>query len=514
MENFDSIVIGGGHNGLVCASYLARAGQRVLVLEAAPEFGGLAATREFHPGFKLSVAHSLNQFSDRVARELKLATHGFSGVGDAIPTIGMSPDGNHVRIERNTITGASTEDTRAYQQFRQLMERCAGALQPFWHKTMPRVGNNSLAELLTFAQVGIKLRLLGKDDMREFLRIAALPARDLMDEYFSNDVLKATLAWDGLIGSTQAPRSPNNTVLTMLYRMSGEHKGMHSIPRGGMQALIDALVNAATSAGAQLRCAAPVRRVLVESDDNGQRACGVELGDGTRIAASRVISSADPKRTFIDLLGARHLEIGFGNRINRLRSRGYVAKLHLALRNLPTFSGLDKPLGRMIMAPRLDTIEFAWDDAKYGRCPEQPVMEVTIPSLHVPDLAPAGQHVLSAHVMYIPYELEGGWTQARRTALQAQLLQSLSDYAPGLQEQVLHCELLTPVDLERDWHVTGGHWHHGELAMDQMLMMRPTYEAAQYGTPIPGLYLCGAGSHPGGGVMGAAGHNAAREILT
>ena len=206
----------------------------MLLLEAASEFGGLAATREFHPGFKLSVAHSLNQLSARVARELQLASHGFSGVGEAIPTIGMSPDGNHVRIERNTITGASTEDTRAYWEFRQLMERCAGALQPFWHKTMPRVGNNSLTELLTFAQVGIKLRLLGKDDMREFLRIAALPARDLMDEYFSNDVLKATLAWDGLIGSTQAPRSPNNTVLTMLYRMSGEHKGMHSIPRGGL----------------------------------------------------------------------------------------------------------------------------------------------------------------------------------------------------------------------------------------------------------------------------------------
>ena len=226
-----------------------------------------------------------------------------------------------------------------------------------------------------------------------------------------------------------------------------------------------------------------------------------------------MISSADPKRTFIDLLGARHLEIGFGNRINRLRSRGYVAKLHLALNNLPTFTGLDKPLGRMIMAPRLDTIEFAWDDAKYGRCPEQPVMEVTIPSLHAPDLAPAGQHVLSAHVMYIPYELDGGWTEARRTALQAQLLDSLCNYAPGLREQVLHCELLTPVDLERDWRVSGGHWHHGELAMDQMLMMRPTYEAAQYRTPVPGLYLCGAGSHPGGGVMGAAGHNAAREIL-
>lgn len=483
------------------------------MLEAASAIGGLAATREFHPGFKLSVAHSLNQFSARIARELKLVSHGFNGVGDAVPTIGMSPDGNHIRITRNTITGASTEDAAAYQQFRRLMERCAGAMQPFWHKTMPRVGNNSLAELLTFAQVGVKLRLLGKDDMREFLRIAALPARDLMDEYFSNDVLKAALAWDGLIGSTQAPRSPNNTVLTMLYRMSGEHKGMHSVPEGGLQALIDALVNAATSAGVELRCNTPVRRIVVEGDENGQRACGIELSDGTRIGASRVISSADPKRTFVDLLGARHLEIGFGNRINRLRTRGYVAKLHLALDSLPAFTGMDDPRGRMIIAPRMDTIEFAWDDAKYGHCPEEPVMEFMIPSLQVPDLAPEGQHVLSAHVMYLPYDLEGGWTQARRASLQAQLLDKLSEYAPGLQETILHSELLTPVDLERDWHVTGGHWHHAELAMDQMLMMRPTYEAAQYRTPIPGLYLCGAGCHPGGGLMGAAGHNAAREIL-
>jgi phytoene dehydrogenase-like protein len=513
LEHFDSIIIGSGHNGLVCAAYLARAGQRVLLLEAATVPGGLASTREFHPGFCVSVAHSLNQFAPRIATELQLAKHGFGGVGEPMPTIGLAEDGQHVQVEHDEITGVSAEDARAYQQYRRLMERCAAALQPSWLKTMPRVGNNSLSELFTFAQVGLKLRMLGKDDMREFLRIAALPARDLMDEYFSSELLKAVLAWDGLIGSTQAPRSPNNTVLTMLYRMSGEHKGAHSIPAGGLDALISALVLAATSAGADLRCDAPVRSVLVEGDEGGQRATGVELEDGTRIGAARVISSADPKRTFVKLLGARHLEIEFGNRIKRLRSRGFVAKLHLALQGLPAFTGLDQPRGRMIIAPQMDTIEFAWDDAKYGRNPEQAVMELVIPSLYDPGLAPAGQHVLSAHVMYIPYDLDGGWTEANRAALQEDLLETLSTYAPGLREQVLYAELLTPCDLERDWHVTGGHWHHAELAMDQMLMMRPTYEAAQYSTPIPGLYLCGAGCHPGGGVMGAAGHNAAREIL-
>ena len=269
----------------------------------------------------------------------------------------------------------------------------------------------------------------------------------------------------------------------------------------------------ATSAGVEIRCQSPVSRIQVETDGNGLRANGVALPDGSEISAERVVSAADPKRTFLDLVGVEHLEIEFTNRIQRLRSSGYVAKLHLALDGLPAFTGLESPNGRLIVAPHMDTVEFAWDDAKYGQCPEQPVMEVMVPSLVDASLAPAGQHVLSAHVMYIPGELKGGWTPAARQSLQEQLLQLLAQYAPDLPGQVLHTELLTPADLERDWRVTGGHWHHGELAMDQMLMMRPTYGAAQYATPIPGLYLCSAGSHPGGGLMGGPGHNAAREIL-
>lgn len=512
MQHYDTIIIGAGHNGLVCAAYLARAGQKVLVLEAGKEPGGLASTREFHPGFRVSVAHTLNHFSPKVIAELNLDRHGFSGVGAAMPTIGLAADGNHVRVDGNAVTGGSGRDAGNYPDYIAQMRRFAAALQPSWLKTMPRVGNNSLSELLTFAQIGLKLRLLGKQDMREFLRVAALPARDLMDENFDSELLKATLSWDGLIGSRQAPRSPNNTVLTMLYRMLGEHAGAHSLPAGGLEALVSALVGAAGEAGAELRYSAVVSRLVVNGDENGLRVTGVELADGEQLGATRVVSATDPRRTFVELLGVENLEIEFSNRIKRLRCDGYVAKLHLALSGLPEFTGLERPDGRMILAPTMDTIEFAWDDAKYGRVPQQPVMEVLIPSLREPSLAPEGQHVLSAHAMYIPYKLEGGWTREARQALQARLIDTLCQYAPGLRERILHAQLLTPADLQADWHVSGGHWHHAELAMDQMLMMRPTYEAAQYATPVPGLYLCSAGCHPGGGIVGAAGHNAAREI--
>jgi phytoene dehydrogenase-like protein len=430
-----------------------------------------------------------------------------------MPTISLDAGGNHVQVEGGTVTGASDKDAAKYREYDTQMLRFARALQPSWMKTMPRVGNNTLRELLTFAQIGLKLRLLGKKDMREFLRIAALPARDLMDENFDSELLKSALAWDGVIGSRQAPRSPNNTVLTMLYRMTGEHGGAHSLPAGGMEALVNALVSAADDAGAELRLNSCVSRLLVRGDEKGLQVTGVALQDGSEIAAQRVVSATDPRRTFLQLLGAEYLGIEFANRINRLRCDGFVAKLHLALSGVPEFTGIGSPDGRMIIAPDMDTIEFAYDDAKYGRLPEQPVMEVVIPSLNDSSIAPAGQHVLSAHAMYIPYTLAGGWSDDARNTLQQRLIDTLCRYAPSLREQILHSELLTPADLERDWRVSGGHWHHAEMAMDQMLMMRPTYEAAQYSTPVPGLYLCSAGCHPGGDIVGGAGHNAAHEIM-
>jgi phytoene dehydrogenase-like protein len=253
--------------------------------------------------------------------------------------------------------------------------------------------------------------------------------------------------------------------------------------------------------------------VLIDGSEDGLAATGVQLADGEKIMADRVVSSADPKSTFLNLVGVEYLDIGFTNRIRRLRCNGYVGKLHLALSGAPSFTGVEKADGRMIIAPQLDAIEFAYDDAKYGDCSRNPVMEIVVPSLHDASLAPNGQHVLSAHVMYVPRQLKGGWTDAARDAIADRAIASIAEYAPDIRKQILHSEFLTPADLERDYGVSGGHWHHTEMAVDQMLMMRPTYEAAQYSTPIPGLFLCGAGSHPGGDITGHAGHNAAREIL-
>lgn len=513
MKKYDNIIIGAGHNGLICAAYLAQQGRSVLLLEASNQIGGLASTREFHSGYKVSVAHSISHFSEIVARELSLSAHGFNPGNECLDTYGLNLQGDPVVLSGDQVSGVSAEDTKKYIEYRGILKRFAKVLKPFWLKTMPRIGQNTLPDLMTFGHLGLNLRRLGKKDMGEFMRVATLPARDLMDENFENDILKATLSWDGLVGSKMAPRSPNATVLNMLYRMSGKDHGAHSLPQGGIENLINALKGAATSAGVHIQTDTLVSRVIIGSADDGQVARGVELSDGREILAANVISSADPKTTFLNLVGAKNLEIEFTNRINRLRCDGYVAKLHLALSGLPIFTGVEKSCARMIIAPDMDAIEFAFDHAKYGEYSDSPIMEILLPSVRDSTMAPEGCHVLSAHVMYIPHSLKTGWTDSAKEALYNKLVQKLERYAPGITELIVHGELMTPADLEQSFNVSGGHWHHTELAMDQMLMMRPTYEAGQYNSPIRGLYLCGAGSHPGGGLMGGPGHNAAKEIL-
>ena len=498
---------------MVCAGYLAKGGQSVLVLEASDAAGGLGASREFHPGFHASVAHTVSHFSRKIASDLKLTSHGYESTSKTLPTIGLSADRQHVVLNQGSLNGVSPDDAAAYQDYSRLMQRFAVALRPFWLKTMPRLGIGSFGDMMTYAHVGLNLRRMGKKDLREFLRVVSLPTRDLMDEFFDNELLKATLSWDGLIGSKLAPRSPNGAVFAMLYRMAGESAGGHTFPTGGVNSLIDALVTSATAFGAEIRCSEDVSRILIDGNSDGLNAKGVRLNNGETIEAGRVISATEPKRTFLDLVGVEYLDIGFTNRIRRLRCDGYVAKLHLALNDLPEFDGLGQADGRMIIAPNMDGIEFAFDEAKYGECPTNPVLEIVLPSVHDASLAPAGQHVLSAHVMYVPYQLKGGWTDAAREQICERAIDTIAQYVPRIRELIINKEFLTPGDLERDYRVTGGHWHHTELSMDQMLMMRPTYEAAQYATPIPGLFLCGAGCHPGGDITGAAGHNAAREIL-
>lgn len=498
----------------MCAAYLAKAGHRVLIVEAADQAGGLAATREFFPQFKVAVAHSISHFSSAIANDLNLGGRGYVSDQNPLATKGLSSNGPPITVNSGGMTGCSDNDAEAYRRYQKQMAAFAKSLAPFWGRTMPRIGNNSLTEIATFARMGFNLRRLGKHNMREFLRVATLPVRDLMDELFDQDEVKAAVGWDGLLGAKMAPRSPNSAVLALLYRMSELNCGQHALPNGGIESLIDALETAAVDGGAMVRYSSLVNRILIEGSEAGLRATGVELETGEKIEADNVVSAADPKRTFLDLVGVQHLDIGFTNRIRRLRSEGFVAKLHLALDGLPNFTYLDRPDARLILAPSLDAIEFAFDDAKYGRCAERPVMEVLIPSLWDKNLAPTGKHVLSAHVMYVPYQLKGGWTEAAREEAAERAVKTVEQYAPDIRKQILHTEFLTPRDLEESYRVSGGHWHHGEFAMDQMLMMRPTYGTAQYRTPIPGLYLCSAGCHPGGDLVGAAGYNAARMVAS
>ena len=329
MSQYDSVIIGAGHNGLVCAAFLARAGQKVLVLESAQTPGGLAARGEFGAGFRAPVAHTVNHFPGRIAEDLSLEKHGLMVSAGPRRIVGLSLDGHHVVVQGSMVTGADAHDIDAYAKFSRQMRRFADALEPFWLKTIPRAAAGKLSDLLTFGQIGLRLRRLGKDDMREFMRVAALPARDLVDVFNAGmgaesvlEILKAMLCWDGLIGSRMAPRSPNNAVLPMLYRLSGD---VRCEPGN----LIEALHGSATAFGAEIQTGRTVDRILVRGGEGGLAAHGVRLDDGQQIEADRVISSADPQTTFFRLLGARHLEIGFTQRIRRLRCDGLVAKLHL-----------------------------------------------------------------------------------------------------------------------------------------------------------------------------------------
>ncbi|MEO1042031.1 MAG: NAD(P)/FAD-dependent oxidoreductase [Pseudomonadota bacterium] len=512
MTQYDAIVIGAGHNGLVCASLLAKAGRRVLVVEASPSVGGLASSREFSDGFRAAPVHSVTHFSSVVAGALNLQQYGLS-FNPSCPTIGLAEDAAPISLHGDQVWGVGGSDTDAYAEYRQKLLRYGKAISVIWEKTLPRIGLAGLRDSGVYAQAFMKMRGLGGEDMSELVRVLTLPMRDLVSECFEDPRLQALLCWDGLIGSKMAPRSPNNAVLPLLLRMNGESGGDYVTPKGGVSALVDALAACAKAAGVTIKTDAPVKNVTIEGSEQGLAAVGVELVGGETISAPLVVSSADPKTTFLDLVGAGNLEIQFANRISRLRSKGYVAKFHAALSELPTIPGVDSLEGRMIIAPDMDAIEFAYDEAKYGEASESPVMEIAFPSLHDPSVAPQGQHVLSAHVMYAPYDEKTGWSDEARNAFKDRVLATLERHIPGLGALIKGSELLTPLDIEQQYGATGGHWHHVELALEQMMMMRPTHGAAQYATPIPGLYLCGAGSHPGGGIMGAAGHNAARRIL-
>jgi phytoene dehydrogenase-like protein len=516
VSGVDCIVIGGGHNGLVCAAYLARAGRSVLVLEAAEQVGGAAGTHEFAPGYRVSsCAHVLHQMPGQLIDELALESHGLRFAATQMHTTAVSPMGASVEFGPAGLvdtTRLSPRDAEGYPRLMERMDRYARLLAGVFEQEPPRLGTNDWSDRLGLLRLGWQVRRLGRRDMRELLRIGAMNVYDLLQEHFDSPLLQGALGLEAVLGTNYGPRSPG-TVLTWLYRLAAQSRagarGM-SQPIGGMGAVSEALARAATAAGATIRSSAPVARVLVEGD----RACGVLLESGERVRGRTVISNADPQRTLLQLLGTEHLDTGFVRRVSHLRNRGLTAKLHLALDAPPSMPVLNATdwNGRLLIAPTLDYLERAYNHSKYGETSAAPALEITVPTTNDPSLAPAGAHVLSATVQYAPYAVRGGW-DAERGSLAERVIDLLERYSPGLRGTVRAVELLAPCDIEQRFRITGGHWHHAELAFDQFLMLRPVPGAAQYTTPMPGLYLCGAGSHPGGGVMGTNGRNAARHVL-
>ncbi len=514
-ERSQVIVIGAGHNGLVCAAYLARAGKRVTVLEAADTVGGGAVTREFAPGFKVSaLAHLLHLLDPTVARELALARHGLSYAKVGLRTLALDDNGAPLTLADGELQGGeiSASDREAFGAYHARMQKFSRFLARQHGRLPPRLAFGAWREAMPAALLALDLKRLGQRDMREFIRVVTMNIYDILEDSFENPLLKGALALDGVLGARLGPRS-GNTVYNALYRHSGAidgRAGALALPRGGMGAVSAALEAAARAAGAEIRCGATVAEIIIK---NG-RAAGVRLADGTELNAECVVSNADPHTTLLRLLGARHLEAEFARRVQHLRNAGNAAKLHLALSGAPQFRGVTPAQAgeRLIIAPSLQYIEQAFNPAKYGEYSTQPVFEITVPSIHDQGLAPAGQHVLSAVVQYAPYSLNGGWA-AGRAGFLAAAMAVLEQQAPGIGKQVLHAEVLTPEDIEQQFRIAGGHWHHAELALDQFMMLRPVPGAAQYAMPVDGLYMCGAGCHPGGGIMGSAGRNAARVVL-
>jgi phytoene dehydrogenase-like protein len=511
-ESKSILIVGGGHNGLVCAAYLANAGHRVQVLEARETAGGGASNHQFAEGYQVAgLAHVLHPLNPRIIKDLDLVGAGLVP-GEAINTISLGRDGRHLTLGADTVTGTAlpSDDVAAYTSFKAEFREYAKALEPMTMNKPPRLKDMDRKDKFTLARLGWSLRFgLGAASMSEFLRVGGINIYDVLNETFDDQQLKGAIAADAVIGHHMGPRTPT-TVLTYINRLRGETYGPHTLPVGGAGNVAAVLVNAAVAAGVDIRTGAKVKRIFVADG----KATGVRLQSGEERMADIVISNADAKTTFLGLVGTPDLDAMFAHRIHTTRTNGTVAKLHFALNGLPRVSGLSEAeLGqRLLIAPDMRYVEHAFNHAKYGEYSEAPVLEITIPSLVDPSLAPKGHHVMSVSASFAPYALKNGWDRSS-SEFAHKVMFLIEDYAPGFAAQIVASEVLTPRDIEREFNVTGGHWHHGEMTIDQSFMMRPVHGTAQYDTPIEGLFLCGAAAHPGGGITGLPGHNAAQRIL-
>ena len=480
-KKYDVIVVGGGHNGLVCATYLAKDGRSVLVVEANDCLGGASATSEFADQFSVSsCAHWLFQLNPDIASAMGLNNQGMQLAARDLSTIALAEDGNHLTINGNNLEGGdiSEEDRQAFVAFNKKILKFCQLLAGAFNRRAPKLVEGNLTDRLTLAKLGLGMKMLGKEDMSDLMRLALINIYDVMEENFDNELLKGAISLDSLLGSHMGPRSPN-TVYGYLYRRMGDIFGFKgpAVVKGGMGAVGQAMADAARAKGVDIEVGAAVSKINIDVD----RATGVTLADGRVVNAGLVVSNADPKTTFNKLVGLSNIETGVARRVKTLRMKGDAAKLHIALDSLPAFKGLtEQQMGqRLVIAPSMNYIEAAFNASKYGEYSQAPAMDISIPTIHDPSLAPDGKHVMSVIVQYAPYELKEGWSDKSKEAFKSLVLDRIADFAPGLRDSIIASELLTPVDLEERFHIHGGHWHHGEISLDQILMMRPFPGASQ-----------------------------------
>jgi phytoene dehydrogenase-like protein len=519
----DVVVIGGGHNGLVTAFYLAKVGYKPLVLERRAQPGGAAITEEFHPGFRCSIlAHAAGPLRPDIVRDMQLEKHGLRLIKPDVAVTSLSPDGralilyNDAKKSAQEIAKFSQRDAAKYPEFQQSLAKLGKVIGDALKLAPPNIDNPNRGDLWGMLKTGRSIRNLGKKDLYRLLRWGPMAVADLVAEYFDTELLRATIAARGIFGTFLGPWSAG-TSLVLLIRGAGDAHpaGSANFAQGGMGAIAQAMASAATQAGAEIRSNAEVIEVRVKDG----AAISVVLSTGEEISAKAIISNADPQRTLLKLVDPIHLSPGFVMKLQHYRMPGTVAKVNLALSGLPEFTALKgvsdagAMSGRIHIGPEIDYLERAFDESKYGNFSKQPYLEVAIPSVTDPSLAPAGKHVMSIYMQYAPYKLKGSDWDSQRVALGDTVVKTLAQYAPKLPELILTHQIITPQDLEDTYGLTGGHIFHGELALDQFFTMRPLLDWTRYRTPIKNLYLCGSGTHPGAGLTGGSGANAAREII-
>jgi phytoene dehydrogenase-like protein len=520
-ETRDVIIIGGGHNGLVIAFYLAKAGFKPLVLERRSQAGGAAITEEFSPGFRCStLAHSAGPLLPEIVTDMQLARHGLKLVTPEIAVTALSPDGralmlhNDVNRAAQEIARFSQKDAAQYPVLQASLQKIGRVIAEALKLPPPNIDDPSRADLWAMLQTGRSLRKLGKKDMYRLLRWGPMAVADLVAEFFETELLRATIAARGIFGTAMGPWSAGSSLVLLIRAAGDPHPaGSSFFAIGGMGAITQAMAAAAKEAGAEIRTSAEVKEVRVKDGV----AIGVVLAGGEEISAKAVISNADPRRTLLTLVDPTHLTPDFVMKLQNYRMPGTVAKVNLALAGLPRFKALNGDgaalRGRIHIGPEIDYLERAFDESKYGNFSPHPYLEVTIPSLTDPSLAPSGKHVMSIYIQYAPFKLKDADWDSQRGNLGEIVVNTLAEYAPNLLALVEDGQIITPKDFETTYGLTGGHIFHGELALDQFFTMRPLLDWARYRTPIQNLYLCGSGTHPGAGLTGGSGANAAREIL-